>query len=70
MVCFMVLLSILLDSEGGWAASSPGGRQTEPGKNSNKKRINAAGVVGVTIVGGLLGWRNHKVPGAGNEVSV
>jgi len=70
MVSFLFLLSILLGSGRGWAASSPGGGQTEPGKNSNKKGIIAAGVVGVAIVGGLLWWRFHQVPGAGNEVSV
>ncbi len=70
MVCFLFLLSILLGSGRGWTASSPGGGQTEPAKKSNMKGIIAAGVVGVVIVGGLLWWRFHQVPGAGNEVSV
>lgn len=70
MVCFLFLLSILLGSGRGWAASSPRGGQTEPGKNSNTEGIIAAGVVGVGIVGGFLWWRFHQVPGAGNEVSV
>jgi len=69
MVCFVYLLSILLGSGRGWTASSPGGGQTESGKNNNTQGIIAAGVVGVAIVGGLLWWRFHQLPEAGNEVS-
>lgn len=65
MVCLPLLLALTASSGPGWAASSPGGGQTESSKSSNTAGIIAMGAAGLAIVGGVLWWHFHQAPGLG-----